>query len=166
MHALNKAWIASGPGNLFTKVLDPETKEWVLPCHTAAALRKRKATRENYTVEQRAPRRRPNHPRATNSSSHVLHVPSQEETGSKRKKTMDDRNAALAPGMAASMAPWTSPERKALLKAVEARGKVPPADAWQPIADAVGSRTAKQCKQQENFAGRRHYGRAHPTSFS
>lgn len=46
MHALNKAWIASGPGNLFTKVLDPETKEWVLPCHTAAALRKRKATRE------------------------------------------------------------------------------------------------------------------------
>ena len=68
MRALNKSWIASGMGNLFTKVLDPETKEWVLPCHTAAALRKRKATRENYTVEQQAPRRRPNQSRATNPS--------------------------------------------------------------------------------------------------
>jgi hypothetical protein len=53
VHALNKAWIASGPGNLFTKVLDPETKEWVLPCHTAAAIRK---WQETYALARR-PRR-------------------------------------------------------------------------------------------------------------
>ena len=53
MHALNKAWIASGPGNLFTKVLDPETKEWVLPNQTAAAKRKRKET----YAKARRPRR-------------------------------------------------------------------------------------------------------------
>ena len=74
----------------------------------------------------------------------MLHVPSQEETGSKRKKTMDDRNAALAPGMAASMAPWLTLERRKLLDAVEAHGK----RAWQKVADAVGSRTAIQCMHQ------------------
>ena len=73
-----------------------------------------------------------------------MHVPSQKEIGRKRQKTMEDKNAALEPGMAASMAPWTSPERRKLLDAVEAHGK----NAWQRVADAVGSRTAKQCKEQ------------------
>ena len=44
MRPLNKAWIASGVGNLHKLVFDEETKEWVLPNHTAAAERKRKAT--------------------------------------------------------------------------------------------------------------------------
>ena len=143
MRALNKSWIASGMGNLFTKVLDPETKEWVLPCHTAAALRKRKATRENYTVEQQAPRRRPNHPRAPNSSSHVLRVPSQEEIGKKKSKTVKDMNAALAPGMAASMEQWSSKEQRKLLDAYDVYG-----DKWKDVAAAVGSRTWRQCMTQ------------------
>ena len=73
-----------------------------------------------------------------------MHVPSQEETGSKRKKTMQAKNEALEPGMAASMEPWISPERRKLLDAVEAHGK----RAWQKVADAVGSRTAIQCMHQ------------------
>ena len=65
-------------------------------------------------------------------------------------KTMDDRNAALAPGMAASMEPWTSRERRKLLDAVEAHGK----NAWQRVADDVGSRTAAQCECQYAFLKR------------
>ena len=56
---------------------------------------------------------------------------------------MDDRNAALAPGMAASMAPWTSPERRKLLDAYDVHG-----DKWKDVAAAVGSRTWVQCRQQ------------------
>ena len=59
---------------------------------------------------------------------------------------MDDRNAALAPGMAASMAPWYNAERRKLLDAVEAYGKH-----WNDVAAAVGSRTAKQCKIQYKY---------------
>ena len=62
----------------------------------------------------------------------------------KATKTMEARNEALEPGMAASMAPWLTLERRKLLDAVEAHGK----NAWQRVADAVGSRTAKQCKEQ------------------
>ena len=57
---------------------------------------------------------------------------------------MKARNEALEPGMAASMAPWYSDERRKLLDAVEAHGK----RAWQKVADAVGSRTAIQCMHQ------------------
>ena len=46
MRPLNKAWIASGTGNLHSLVLDEETKQWVMPAHTAAAERKRVATRQ------------------------------------------------------------------------------------------------------------------------
>ena len=46
MRALNKAWIATGTGNLHRLVFDEETQQWVLPNHTAAADRKRKATCE------------------------------------------------------------------------------------------------------------------------
>ena len=88
----------------------------------------------------------------------MLHVPSQEETGSKRKKTMDDRNAALAPGMAASMAPWLTLERRKLIDAVEAHGK----KAWQRVADDVGSRTAMQCEQQ--YRDLKKAGRLEPIS--
>ena len=62
----------------------------------------------------------------------------------KATKTMEARNEALKPGMAASNTTWTSQERKALLKAVEAHGK----RAWQKVADAVGSRDASQCEHQ------------------
>ena len=62
----------------------------------------------------------------------------------KALETMKARNEALEPGMAASMEPWTSPEWRELLDAVEAHGM----KAWQRVADAVGSRTAKQCKEQ------------------
>ena len=72
-----------------------------------------------------------------------MHVPSQEETGSKRKKTMQAKNEALEPGMAASLAPWDSAERRKLLDAVEAHNK-----RWKDVAAAVGSRTATQCEQQ------------------
>jgi len=110
-----------------------------------------KRMRQDMSPEQRkAPRRRPNHPRVTNSSSHVLHVPSQEEVGKRRKKTIQARNAALEPGMAASMEPWTSPEWRKLLDAVEAHGK----KAWQRVADDVGSRTAAQCESQYAFLKR------------
>ena len=50
--------------------------------------------------------------------------------------------------MAASGDPWASDELKKLLKAVEANGRVPPKSAWQPIADAVGSRSAGQCRDK------------------
>ena len=59
-------------------------------------------------------------------------------------ETMEARNAALEPGMAASMAPWLTLERRKLLDAVEAHGK----RAWQRVADDVGSRTATQCESQ------------------
>ena len=59
-------------------------------------------------------------------------------------KTMDDRNAALEPGMAASMAPWSSAERRKLLDAVEAHGK----SAWLRVAAAVGSRNEGMCREQ------------------
>ena len=61
MRALNKAWIASGTGNLHRLVFDEETQQWVLPCHTAAALRKWKATYEL------APRPRRTRTRATST---------------------------------------------------------------------------------------------------
>ena len=79
-----------------------------------------------------------------------MHVPSQEEVGKRRKKTIQARNAALEPGMAASMEPWTSPEWRELLDAVEAHGK----KAWQRVADDVGSRTAAQCESQYAFLKR------------
>ena len=63
---------------------------------------------------------------------------------SKRKKTMKASNRNLELGMAASMEPWTSPEWRKLLDAVEAHGK----RAWQRVADDVGSRTATQCESQ------------------
>ena len=44
MRALNKAWIATGTGNLHRLVFDEETKQWVMPNQTAAAKRKRKET--------------------------------------------------------------------------------------------------------------------------
>ena len=51
MRALNKAWIASGTGNLHKLVFDEETKQWVLPGHTAAAKRKRKAKRDQVSEQ-------------------------------------------------------------------------------------------------------------------
>ena len=59
---------------------------------------------------------------------------------------MEDRNAALAPGMAASLAPWPSAERRKLLDAVKAHGTK-----WKDVAAAVGSRTWVQCRQQYGF---------------
>ena len=72
-----------------------------------------------------------------------MHVPSQEEIGKKRQKTMEDKNAALEPGMAASMEHWSSKERRKLLDAYDVYG-----DKWKDVAAAVGSRTWRQCKQQ------------------
>ena len=105
------------------------------------------------TDEQKAPRPRRNHPRATNPS-HVAHVVSQAKThenrsnaatqsAPKRQKTMKELNAALAPGMAASMEHWSSKERRKLLDAYDAYG-----DKWKDVAAAVGSRTWRQCKRQ------------------
>ena len=53
MRALNKAWIASGTGNLHRLVFDEETQQWVLPRHTAAAKRKWQET----WAQARRPRR-------------------------------------------------------------------------------------------------------------
>ena len=227
MRALNKAWIASGTGNLHKLVFDEETKEWVLPNHTAAANRKRKATCElarrprrtrnacrvdllrtaspsqpgrgadkfrvtwaqarrprrtrnachvdaltsrprahvylfgtaspsqpgrgadrwkdamsKRTPAQQAPRRRPNHPRGTNSSSHVLHVPSQEASTNKRSKTLQDNKLAAAQNGTKHDDPWSSDELKKLLKAFEACG-----NCWKDVAARVGSRSAGQCRQ-------------------
>ena len=44
MRPLNKAWIASGVGNLHKLVFDEVKQRWVLPGHTTAADQKRKAT--------------------------------------------------------------------------------------------------------------------------
>ena len=44
MRALNKSWIASGPGNLHKLVFDEVKQRWVMPGHTTAADQKRKAT--------------------------------------------------------------------------------------------------------------------------
>ena len=71
---------------------------------------------------------------------------------------MEARNAALEPGMAASMAPWLTLERRKLLDAVEAHGK----RAWQRVADDVGSRTATQCEQQ--YRDMKKAGRLEPIS--
>ena len=98
--------------------------------------------------EQRAPRRRPNQSRATNPSSHVLHVPSQEASTNKRLKTVETYNAHRPSGMAASGDYWASDEMKKLLKAIEAIGRVPPKSGWQPVAAAVGSRNETQCREQ------------------
>ena len=87
-----------------------------------------------------------------------MRIPSQEEVGKKRRKTIKDKNAALAPGMAASMEHWSSKERRKLLDAVEAHGK----KAWQRVADAVGSRTAIQCRQQ--YSDLKRAGRLDPIS--
>ena len=61
----------------------------------------------------------------------------------KALETMKARNEALEPGMAASMAPWTSPERRKLLDAYDVYG-----NKWKDVAAAVGSRTWLQCKNQ------------------
>ena len=53
MRALNKAWIASGTGNLHKLVFDEVKQRWVLPGHTTEAERKR---RETYALARR-PRR-------------------------------------------------------------------------------------------------------------
>ena len=100
------------------------------------------------TPAQRAPRQRPNHPRATNPSSHVARVPSQEASTNKRLKTVETYNAHRPSGMAASGDYWASDEMKKLLKAIEAIGRVPPKSGWQPVAAAVGSRNETQCREQ------------------
>ena len=51
-----------------TLVLDLETNQQVLPGNTQAAFRKRKKTLADQSDEQKAPRRRPNHPCASNPS--------------------------------------------------------------------------------------------------
>ena len=117
---------------------------------------KRKDTISKRTPEQQAPRRRPNHPRATNPS-HVARVPPQEASTNKRVKTVETYNANLAPGMAASGSPWSSDERRKLLKAFEAYGK-----RWKDVAAAVGSRTWQQCRQQ--YALLKKAGRLDPIS--
>ena len=68
------------------------------------------------------------------------------QSAPKRQKTIEDKNAALAPGMAASLAPWPSAERRKLLDAVKAHGTK-----WKDVAAAVGSRTWVQCRQQYGF---------------
>ncbi len=70
------------------------------------------------------------------------------QSAPKRRKTMETYNANRASGMAVSGDQWKSDELKKLLKAVKANGRVPPKSGWQPIADAVGSRTATQCEHQ------------------
>jgi hypothetical protein len=125
-----------------------------------ATMRKRKATIAERTPEQQAPRRRPNQSRATNQS-HVARVPPQEASTNKRVKTVETYNANLAPGMSASGSPWASDEMKKLLKAVEAHGKSGKS-AWQRVADAVGSRTSKQCRDQ--YARMKKNGRLDPIS--
>ena len=121
---------------------------------TDASADRRKDTISNRTVEQQAPRRRPNHPRATNPS-HVCASQAEvsenlsksaKQSAPKRQKTMEARNEALEPGMAASLAPWDSAERRKLLDAVEAHNK-----RWKDVAAAVGSRTWVQCRQQYGF---------------
>jgi len=62
---------------------------------------------------------------------------------------MKARNRNLELGMAASMEPWTSPERRKLLDAYDAYG-----DNWEDVAFAVGSRDAIQCKSQYRFLKR------------
>ena len=61
----------------------------------------------------------------------------------KATETARTYNENLEPGMAASMEPWTSRERRKLLDAYDAYG-----DRWKDVATAVGSRTAKQCEEQ------------------
>ena len=112
--------------------------------------------------EQRAPRRRPNQSRATNPSSHVLHVPSQEASTNKRLKTVETYNAHRPSGMAASGDYWASDEMKKLLKAIEAIGRVPPRSGWQPVAAAVGSRSAEQCRA--HYIDLKKLGRLDPIS--
>ena len=114
------------------------------------------------TPAQQAPRRRPNHPRGTNPSSHVLHVPSQEASTNKRLKTVETYNAHRPSGMAASGDYWASDEMKKLLKAIEAIGRVPPRSGWQPVAAAVGSRSAEQCRA--HYIDLKKLGRLDPIS--
>ena len=51
MRALNKAWIASGTGNLHKLVFDEVKQRWVLPGHTTEADRKRKAKRDQVSEQ-------------------------------------------------------------------------------------------------------------------
>ncbi len=51
MRALNKAWIASGTGNLHKLVFDEVKQRWVMPAHTTAAELKRKAKRDQYSKQ-------------------------------------------------------------------------------------------------------------------
>ena len=121
------------------------------PSQPGRGVEKLRDTISKWTPAQQAPRRRPNHPCTTNPSSHVLHVPSQEASTNKRLKTVETYNENLAPGMAASGDTWASDEMKKLLKAVEANGSVPRGRGWQPVAAAVGSRSADQCRAQYKY---------------
>ena len=51
MRPLNKAWIASGVGNLHKLVFDEVKQRWVMPAHTTAAELKRKAKRDQYSKQ-------------------------------------------------------------------------------------------------------------------
>ena len=78
--------------------------EWVqrIPEARRAVKRQRQDMSHEQLEQRKAPRRRPNHPRATNPSSHVLHVPSQEASTNKRLKTVETYNAHRPSGMAAT----------------------------------------------------------------
>ena len=109
------------------------------------------------TPAQRAPRQRPNHPRATNPSSHVARVPSQEASTNKRSKTLQDNKLAAAQNGTKHGDGWSSDEFKKLLKAVEACGK-----RWKAVAAAVGSRNDIQCRKR--YASLKEAGRLVPIS--
>ena len=89
------------------------------------------------TPAQRAPRQRPNHPRATNPSSHVARVPSQEASTNKKSKTVKE----------AILEQWSSKEQRKLFEATQG-AVVLDEDKWNDVAVAVGSRSARQCKTQ------------------
>ena len=61
----------------------------------------------------------------------------------KATETTKTYNDALEPGMAASHAPWSTQENKALIAAFEDHG-----NKWKDVAKAVGSRTWQQCRRQ------------------
>ena len=120
-----------------------------------ALVRRRRANPDDTDDDEpavKAPRQRPNHPRSTNpshvarSASQAQETKNRSEGGRKRMKTIKAKNEALEPGMAASLAPWDSAERRKLLDAVEAHNK-----RWKDVAAAVGSRTWVQCRQQYGF---------------
>jgi hypothetical protein len=75
----------------------------------------------------------------------------------KATETARTYNENLAPGMAASKAPWSSAELKKLLDAYDVYGTK-----WKDVAAAVGSRTWVQCKEQYAFLKKA--GRLEPIS--